>query len=264
MEQVSSEWVLFIDADVRLQPTTLQRALSQAVAEGADLLSLAPRLQCGCLAEWMVQPIMASLLGLGFPIRAANNPADPTAFAAGPFMLFRRSAYLAIGGHRDLAAEVVEDLALARRIKAAGLKLRYVLGLDGVDLRMYQNFPALWEGWSKNWFVGLDRDVSKALGAAGVVVLMFSGPWLLAPAAAIAALLLPEQCPLLLAALTAALTGIALQLVLRLWTRHAFQVPLTLWWLMGAGGLVIGALGPTSVWRTLTGQGWTWKGRSLA
>ncbi|MCS5706149.1 glycosyltransferase [Synechococcus sp. FGCU-3] len=264
MEQVSSEWVLFIDADVRLQPTTLQRALSQAVAEGVDLLSLAPRLQCGCLAEWMVQPIMASLLGLGFPIRAANDPADPTAFAAGPFMLFRRSAYLAIGGHRDLAAEVVEDLALARRIKAAGLKLRYVLGLDGVDLRMYQNFPALWEGWSKNWFVGLDRDVSKALGAAGVVVLMFSGPWLLAPAAAIAALLLPEQCPLLLAALTAALTGITLQLVLRLWTRHAFQVPLTLWWLMGAGGLVIGALGPTSVWRTLTGQGWTWKGRSLA
>ena len=263
MEQVSSEWVLFIDADVRLQPTTLQRALGQAQTDSADLLSLAPRLQCSCLAEWMVQPIMASLLGLGFPIRAANDPADPTAFAAGPFMLFRHSAYLAIGGHRELAAEVVEDLALARRIKAAGLKLRYLLGLDAVDLRMYQNFPALWEGWSKNWLVGLDRDVSKALSAAGVVVLMFSGPWLLAPAAAIAALLLPEQLPLLLATLAAALAGIALQLALRLWTRHAFQLPLTHWWLMGAGGLVIGILGPTSVWRTLTGQGWTWKGRSL-
>ena len=102
--------------------------------------------------------------------------------------------------------------------------------------------------------------MSKALGAAGVVVLMFSGPWLLAPAAAIAALLVPEQRPLLLAGLAAALTGIAL----RLWTRQAFQVPLTLWWLMGAGGLLVGALGPTSVWRTLTGQGWTWKGRPLA
>jgi hypothetical protein len=103
----------------------------------------------------MVQPIMASLLGLGFPIRAANDPADPKAFAA---------------------------------------------------------------------------------------------------------LLVPEQRPLLLAGLAAALTGIAL----RLWTRQAFQVPLTLWWLMGAGGLLVGALGPTSVWRTLTGQGWTWKGRPLA
>ena len=264
MEQVRSEWVLFIDADVRLQPATLQRALQQAVGDGADLLSLAPRLQCGCLAEWMVQPVMASLLGLGFPIRAANDPADPTAFAAGPFMLFRRSAYEAIGGHRALAAEVVEDLALARRIKGAGLRLRYLLGLDAVDLRMYQSFAALWEGWSKNWFVGLERDVAKALGAAGVVVLMFTSPWLLAPAAAISALLLPDQRPLLIAALAVALLGIALQFAQRLWTRHAFQVPLTYWWLMGAGGLVIGALGPTSVWRTLTGRGWTWKGRSLA
>ena len=264
MEQVDSDWVLFIDADVRLQPSTLQRALGQAVADGADLLSLAPRLQCGCLAEWMVQPVMASLLGLGFPIRAANDPADPTAFAAGPFMLFRHAAYTAIGGHRALAAEVVEDLALARRIKGTGHRLRYLLGLDAVDLRMYQSFAALWEGWSKNWFVGLDRDVARALGAAAVVVLMFSGPWLLAPAAAISALLLPDQRTLLLAALAVALLGIGLQLVLRLWTRHAFQVPLNHWWLMGAGGLVIGALGPTSVWRTVTGRGWTWKGRSLA
>jgi hypothetical protein len=106
--------------------------------------------------------------------------------------------------------------------------------------------------------------VARALGAAAVVVLMFSGPWLLAPAAAISALLLPDQRTLLLAALAVALLGIGLQLVLRLWTRHAFQVPLNHWWLMGAGGLVIGALGPTSVWRTVTGRGWTWKGRSLA
>lgn len=264
MEQVHSDWVLFIDADVRLQPRSLQRALQQAVADGADLLSLAPRLVCGCPAEWMVQPVMASLLGLGFPIRAANDPASPIAFAAGPFMLFRRAAYAAIGGHRGLAAEVVEDLALARRIKGAGLRLRYLLGLDAVDLRMYQSFAALWEGWSKNWFVGLDRDVSKALGAAAAVVLMFSGPWLLAPAAVISGLLLPGERALLLAALALALLGIALQFALRLWIRRAFQIPLRHWWLMGAGGLVIGALGPTSVWRTLTGRGWSWKGRSLA
>ena len=57
---------------------------------------------------------MASLLGLGFPMEETNNPDSPVAFAAGPFMLFRREAYTAIGGHRALADEVVEDLALAR------------------------------------------------------------------------------------------------------------------------------------------------------
>ena len=90
-DHITTEWVLFIDADVRLQAATLSRALRQAEADQADLLSLAPRLACSCLAEWMVQPIMASLLGLGFPIEAANDPASPVAFAAGPFMLFRRA-----------------------------------------------------------------------------------------------------------------------------------------------------------------------------
>ena len=185
MEQVESEWVLFVDADVRLQPATLRRALTQATSEGADLFSLAPRLSCGCLAEWMVQPIMASLLGLGFPIEAANDPASAVAFAAGPFMLFRRGAYVAIGGHRALAAEVVEDLALARRVKQGGYRLRYLLGLDALELRMYSDFASLWEGWTKNWLLGLDGDVARALGASSVVLLIFSGPWLLTPAAAL-------------------------------------------------------------------------------
>ena len=269
MEQVVSEWVLFVDADVRLQPATLRRALAQATTDGADLLSLAPRLSCGCLAEWMVQPIMASLLGLGFPIEAANDPASAVAFAAGPFMLFRRSAYTAIGGHRALAAEVVEDLALARRIKQSGHRLRYLLGLDALELRMYSDFACLWEGWTKNWLLGLDGDVARALAASAVVLLMFGGPWLLTPAAALAAALLaptglPGQRLVLLAALALALAGIGLQLVLRLWIRRQFQMPLNYWWLMGAGGLVVAAIGPVSVWRTLSGRGWTWKGRPLA
>ena len=264
MEQVRSQWVLFIDADVRLQPEALRRALDQAIREQADLFSLAPRLGCGCLAEWMVQPIMASLLGLGFPIEATNDPASEVAFAAGPFMLFRRSAYESIGGHRALASEVVEDLALARGIKGGGFRLRYLLGLDAVDLRMYSDLPSLWEGWTKNWLIGLDRDVGKALGAAGVVVLMFSVPWLLLPSALVLLWLLPQLSLWWLLLLALSLLGIGQQLALRYWQRRRFDVPLTYWWLMGAGGLLLGAIGPVSVWRTLTGRGWTWKGRQLA
>ena len=62
----------------------------------------------------------------------------------------------------------------------------------------------------------------------------------------------------------AALLAILQQLALRLWQRRRFEVPLTYWWLMGAGGLLLGAIGPVSVRRTMTGRGWTWKGRQLA
>ena len=255
---------MFLDADVRVRPATLRRALAQAQAEQADLLSLAPRLSCGCLAEWMVQPIMASLLGLGFPIAAANDPSSPVAFAAGPFMLFRRGVYEQIGGHRALASEVVEDLALARRIKVGGHRLCYLLGLDAVDLRMYADLPALWEGWTKNWFLGLDSSLIKAFGAAAVVVLMFSVPWLILGAALVLLLVLPALAGWWLVVALLAVVGVALQLQLRLWTRREFDVPLTHWWLMGLGGLLVGAIGPTSVLRSLTGRGWTWKGRPLA
>jgi hypothetical protein len=264
MEQVKSEWVLFIDADVTLAPDAIRRALHQSIHEKADLFSLAPRLTCGCLAEWMVQPIMASLLGLGFPILEANDPASTVAFAAGPFMLFRRDSYNSIGGHRALAGEVVEDLALARRIKEGGFRLQYVLGIDAVNLQMYANLQALWEGWSKNWFLGLDRSISKSLGAGGVVVLMFTLPWLLLPASLTMACLSSHDQILWLSDAGLGLVAILMQLSVRLWTRARFSVPLRHWWLMGVGGIIIGLIAPTSVWKSLTGRGWTWKGRSLA
>jgi hypothetical protein len=68
----------------------------------------------------------------------------------------------------------------------------------------------------------------------------------------------------LLAALTLGLESIGLQLVLRLWIRRQFQLPLTFWWLMGAGGLVVAAIGLVSLWSTLSGRGWPCKGRPLA
>ena len=264
MEQIGSEWVLFIDADVTLAPDAIRRALQQSINEKADLFSLAPRLTCGCLAEWMVQPIMASLLGLGFPILEANDPASTVAFAAGPFMLFRRNSYNTIGGHRALAGEVVEDLALARRIKEGGFRLRYVLGIDAVNLQMYANLEALWEGWSKNWFLGLDRSISKSLGAGGVVLLMFTLPWLLLPTSLTMAFLSNQDQILWLCDAGFAFIAILMQLGVRLWTRTRFSVPLRHWWLMGIGGVIIGLIAPTSVWKSLTGRGWTWKGRSLA
>jgi cellulose synthase/poly-beta-1,6-N-acetylglucosamine synthase-like glycosyltransferase len=264
MEQLKSSWVLFIDADVELRPTALRRALVQAIHERADLFSVAPRLVCTCLAEWMVQPIMASLLGLGFPIVEANDPSSDVAFAAGPFMLFRRSAYDAIGGHAALAGEVVEDLALARTIKTSGFRLRYVLGLDAVDLQMYPNLSALWEGWTKNWFLGLDRNIPKALAAGGVVMLMFASPWILLPTCAVLAVVLLGPTVMIVASALLAAMALVLQIVLRFWIQDRFGVPMRFWWLMGAGGLLVGAIAPVSVWRSITGRGWTWKGRSLA
>jgi hypothetical protein len=97
-----------------------------------------------------------------------------------------------------------------------------------------------------------------------VVLLMFSGPWLLAGSTGVALAIGILQPHAAAAAGLLSVIGIGLQLALRLWTWQRFAVPLRHWWLMGLGGLIVAAIAPTSVWRSLTGRGWTWKGRSLA
>ena len=263
MENVTSEWVLFLDADVQLAEQTILRAIVEADAKSADLLSLAPRLICSCIAEWMIQPIMGTLLGIGFPIIEANDPKSSVAFAAGPFMLFRKEVYNKIGGHSAIASEVVEDLALARIIKQKGHRLIYLIGIDDIDLYMYKDFESLWEGWTKNWFIGLDRSIIKAASAGILVLIMFSLPWLTLPIIIALAFLSESGQNILLITTIFSLSGISLQLVLRLWTQRRFNMPIDYWWLMGAGGVLIAAISFTSIWKTLTGRNWTWKGRSL-
>ncbi len=262
LDHIKSDWILFLDADVKLKSDTLRRSIIEATEGKADLLSLAPRINCDCLAEWMVQPIMASLLAIGFPIKVINNPKNKKGFAAGPFMLFKRSAYLSIGGHEKVSGEVVEDIALANNIKKDGFKLIFLLALDGLELKMYDNLPALWEGWTKNWFLGLDQNVLKSISASTIVLIMFTGPWIVF-FSGIVDFLFIQQFGISIVEMSLSFLAISLQFILRVWSRQKFKLPITYWWLMGAGGLIIGAIGPVSAWKTITGQGWTWKGRNL-
>lgn len=122
------DYLLFLDCDVRLESGAIEAALGHLLASGSGLVSVGPQLVCGCLAEWLVQPIMMVILAAGYDFAAVNDPKRPKAFAFGPFMLFRRSAYEQVGGHAGVAEVVIEDVALGQRIKAAGLGLQICLG----------------------------------------------------------------------------------------------------------------------------------------
>lgn len=270
VKQAQGDYWLFIDADVRLEPNAISTALQTAQAQQSDLLSLAPEIVCGCLAEWLVQPLMMSMIAIGFEFDGVNNPNDiQTAFAAGPFMLFRRSAYEAIGGHAAVAADPVEDVALAKRIKQTGHKLYYCLAFGIIKVRMYQNFAALWEGWTKNYYLGANRNIGTVLYSAFVLGLIFVTPWI----GLISSITIgfnymthwDSTAPIhfwLISSLT--IMSLILQYAMRHSSAKQFNQPFRYWSLTWLGGSILIAIAIVSILKTETGLGWTWRGRALA
>src|SRR6266704_210075 len=81
-----------------------------------------------------------------------NDPKSRVAAANGQFLMIRRDVYDAIGGHAGVAGEVLEDVAIALRVKAAGHRIWFGSGKGIVRVRMYRSFDAMWQGWKKNLY----------------------------------------------------------------------------------------------------------------
>jgi len=156
------DWVCFTDADVHWKSTLLRSALPHAQTERAEVLSLFPGLIFGSAWEGIVQLQLMLAVAVLMPMDKAMDAHDPRAIAAGAFILVKRDWYEAIGGHRAVADKVVEDINLARQLKAHGARLRIAFARQQLYCRMYTGFADQWEGLTKNAFAGLDYRVWRA------------------------------------------------------------------------------------------------------
>ncbi|HBK99117.1 MAG TPA: glycosyl transferase family 2 [Microcoleaceae bacterium UBA10368] len=276
VQVATGEFLLFIDADVRLKPGAIETAIETVQTEKIDLLTCMPALVCECFAEWLVQPLMFNHLAVCFDFTAVNDPTTDSAFAAGPFMLFRRSAYEKIGGHASVASEIVEDVELARRIKRAGLKLGLYAGSNLAFVRMYRSWSALWEGWTKNLYLGAHRSWGLMVYMAAIMLFLYPIPWLalaillakgeLAKVITITNYQLPitnYQLPVTLLTICLAIIVIWQQYNLRRLGAQISDCSTKYWWLGGLGGTLVAAIAIASAIKTETGWGWTWRGRAL-
>ena len=154
----SAPWLLFTDADTVHLPGSLARALEEAKNERADLLSYSPEQVVVTFAERAVMPVIFAELAAHYPPRKvrdrisgqSSKQSSGIAAANGQYILVRRAAYDAVGGHAAVATEILEDVALARIFHNAGQRLYFRYGGDAVRTRMYRNWAQLREGWTKN------------------------------------------------------------------------------------------------------------------
>jgi len=151
--EAKSQWLLFTDADAELLPGATARALQVAQESSAALVSFSPEQVTQTWYEKSLIPFVYTRLAKHFSYDAVNDPATPAAAANGQFLMIQRDAYNSIGGHSSIAGEILEDVALAKRAKAAGVRLWFGSGQGIVRVRMYRSFRAMWQGWKKNLYL---------------------------------------------------------------------------------------------------------------
>jgi glycosyltransferase involved in cell wall biosynthesis len=150
--EATGEWLLFTDADAVHADDSVRKALEIAATHNAAEVSFSPEQQMKSWYEKSLIPYVYCRLARKFSFDEVNDPQNPAAAANGQFLMIRRDAYEAVGGHASVAADVVEDVALAKRVKQAGYRVWFGTGKGIVRVRMYRSFDAMVEGWKKNLF----------------------------------------------------------------------------------------------------------------
>lgn len=150
--QAKGQWLLFTDADVVHERNSAAKALEIAGHCDAAMISFSPEQVMETWYEKALIPYVYCQLAKEFSFEDVNNPQKPAAAANGQFLLIRRDAYDAVGGHASVAEDVLEDVALAKRVKQAGFRIWFGSEKGIVRARMYRSFAGMWEGWKKNLY----------------------------------------------------------------------------------------------------------------
>lgn len=242
----AADVLVFVDADVALEPGAVAAAVDLLTALDADLVCPFPRQLAIGLSERLVQPLLPwSWLSL-LPLRAAERSARPSMVAVtGQFLAVRRRAYETAGGHGGVRGAVLEDLSLARAVRRTGGRVILADGSGVASCRMYDGWPGVRDGYGKSLWSAFGSPAG-AVAVVGVLTAVYVVP-------AVAAL---RGSPLGAAGYLAGVTGrviTARRTGGRVWP-DAFWHP--------ASVLVADWLTLWSLWHRRHGQV-TWKGRPV-
>ena len=150
-ESATGEWLLFLDADTRLAPSTLDAAVATALEHGFDALSVLADQQCTGFWQKLLLPFAYAGYFAGVDRKQINQRPEH-ALVNGQFVLVKREAYEAIGGHQAVAQSIVEDVALGVALLRAGLRVGLCRSGGLVQVRMYGTAAELFRGFEKNSF----------------------------------------------------------------------------------------------------------------
>jgi hopene-associated glycosyltransferase HpnB len=172
------QFLMLTDADILHAPGSLQRLVRESLSLKLGLNSRMALLRCQSKAEMLLIPAFVYFFNLLYPMRRVNNPNDTLAAAAGGCVLLSREAVEKLGRSFEcIKAEIIDDVNLARQVKAHGLPLR--LSLSKSDVKSLRDYPLLADIWKmvrRTAFTELKYSYLRLIGAIAGLKLLFGVP----------------------------------------------------------------------------------------
>jgi chlorobactene glucosyltransferase len=213
VQHAHGDYLLFTDADTVHSPETARAVIDCMLVSGVKLLTAQPEHVVESLGERLVVPLLNFTIFTLLPVALISRRPEPSlATGNGQLLCFHRSTYEAIGGHEAVKGRVLEDVLLARAVKAAGYPMIFVDALELVRCRMYRSFADVWAGFSKNLFAFYNYSLPFALIALMLNLLLFVMP----PLILLVSLVIPVQFPLLMEATSAYILAVLMRICLTL------------------------------------------------
>jgi len=138
--------LLFTDADTKHSSSTMSLAVGQAISQGLDALTAVPRLICNDFWTKITLPALATFLHTRFSPLRVNDPDTKTGYFFGSFFIIKKGTYEAVGTHKGVRTELVEDGALGGKVKEGKFKMKMVRGEQQIEAVWARDLPTLWHG----------------------------------------------------------------------------------------------------------------------
>ena len=149
------DYLLFSDADICHEPTSVGSLVASAEANDCALLSRMVRLSTVSFAERLLIPAFVFFFFKLYPPAWVADPRRKLAAAAGGCLLVRPAALARAGGLAAIRTQIIDDCALARAIKGSGGRIALELAADTRSLRRYRSAGEIGSMISRSAFAQL-------------------------------------------------------------------------------------------------------------
>jgi chlorobactene glucosyltransferase len=172
------EWFLFTDADTCHSPNSVSTAFEVAKKSQSHFVTAIPGLIMKTWAEKLILPVIHFAFIVLLPYKLINfSNNSRVAIGIGPFLFIQRRCYFSCGGFEAIKTEILDDMALARRVKQIKAKLSVIDGTEIVKVRFYTCFKEVWSGFSKNAFQAIGSSPHFLFGISLACYFLFVYPY---------------------------------------------------------------------------------------